>query len=70
MFIITQIPHATHTQVHKLLENTSLNNFRCVWIVRKLKEYYAVLHYKYRKRKWSAADASEPECVSHVELEW
>jgi hypothetical protein len=32
-----------------------------VWIVRKLQEYYAVLHYyKYRKRKWSAEDASEP----------
>jgi hypothetical protein len=24
----------------------------------------------FRKRKWSAADASEPECVSHVELKW
>jgi hypothetical protein len=43
----------------------------CVWIVRKLQEYYAVLqYYKYRKREWSASDASEPECVSHVELKW
>jgi hypothetical protein len=33
--------------------------------VRKLQEYYAVLqYYKYRKREWSAADASEPECVA------
>jgi hypothetical protein len=38
--------------------------------VPKLQEYYAVLlYYKYRKRKWSAAGASEPECVSHVELD-
>jgi hypothetical protein len=37
--------------------------------VRKLQEYYAVLrYYKYRKRKWTAADASEPKCVSYVEL--
>jgi hypothetical protein len=35
--------------------------------VRKLKEYYAVLqYYKYRKRKWSAAEESEPECVCRM----
>jgi hypothetical protein len=39
--------------------------------VHRLDEYYAVPHYyKYRKRKWSAADMSETKCVSYVELTW
>jgi hypothetical protein len=42
-----------------------------MWTVRELQKYYAVLHYyKYRKRKWSAADASETEHVLHAELKW
>jgi hypothetical protein len=44
---------------------------RCVWIERRLDEYYAVpYYYKYRKRKWSAAETSEPKCVLYVELTW
>jgi hypothetical protein len=59
----SDIPASTKNSapVFSCLEDTLHNNLRCVWIVRKLQEYYAVLlYYKYRKRKWSAADASEP----------
>jgi hypothetical protein len=53
-----QKPVLLYSFIWKILYITIL---RCVWKVRKLQEYYAVLHsYKYRKRKWSAADASEP----------
>jgi hypothetical protein len=64
----TQKPVLLYSSVWKILYITVL---RCVWIVRRLDEYYAVpQYYKYRKRKRSAAEKSDPKRVSYVKLTW
>jgi hypothetical protein len=63
-----QKPVLLYSFVSKILYISIL---RCVWIVRRLDEYYAVPHYyMYRKHKWSAAETSEPKCASYVKLTW